>query len=74
MPRATCHERDELERRINLALHQLTENTRSASNLAKQNPADPRDFSLLQNQNAVLAEQLRVLRDCLQLHKDWHGC
>lgn len=68
-----CPERDELERRINRAVRELSEGSRAASKLARAEAAAER-FTAIHSQHDLLTERVRVLRECLHLHKDWHGC
>ena len=75
MPTPMCHERDELERRINAVLRQLATNANAASNLArKAQPENAHEFDALHKEDILLKERLQTLKDCLLLHKDWHGC
>ncbi len=69
----SCPERDELDRRLNETLCELSETSRQASDLARQNGVALK-FVAIQAQHDILAERIRVLRECLHLHKDWHGC
>jgi hypothetical protein len=69
----SCPERDELEKQLNEALRELSEASRHASNLARENGV-ALQFVAIQAQHDILTERIRVLRECLHLHKDWHGC
>jgi hypothetical protein len=71
----TCHERDELERQVNAALLELARKSSALAEMANAPaPASKQTFDNLRTENAILTERLRVLRDCLILHKDAHGC
>jgi hypothetical protein len=71
----SCPERDYLEKRIGAALHELAGRSRAAAAAAeKKGPEGERNFAELRKQHDILSERLSVLRDCLHLHKDWHGC
>jgi hypothetical protein len=75
MPLAICRERDELEKRINSLLRLLLENSRKGADLAQHHAPDANpQFMALHNADTLLRERLATLKDCLELHKDLHGC
>jgi hypothetical protein len=71
----TCPERDHLERQISVAVHELADQSRAAAAVADgEETVGDRKFAELRRQHDILTERRTVLRDCLRLHKDWHGC
>jgi hypothetical protein len=70
-----CRERDELEKRIAASLRLLSENSTKAAALAKKPTRESHlEFSALHSQDTRLRDEVKTLKDCLQLHKDCHGC
>jgi hypothetical protein len=70
----TCRERDELERQVNASLLELARNSHALADMANAPPTSKLAFDNLRMDTTILTERLRVLRDCLRLHKDAHGC
>jgi hypothetical protein len=70
-----CRERDELEKRISAVVHEMSQNSKAAGKLATHEPAGgAQAFDDLHARDIVLAVKLQILRECLRLHEDCHGC
>jgi hypothetical protein len=67
-----CPERDKLERLIRETVREIASNSGWAANIA--GGGQHQRFEHLQTNHAVLAERLRVLKECLQLHQGLHEC
>jgi hypothetical protein len=82
MPLSFCRERDELERQINAVLRQISANSTEASRIARDAVDESEEahakshasFIALHNADSLLKERLDTLKQCLELHKDCHGC
>jgi hypothetical protein len=72
VPITRCREREQLEREIHKVVRQLSHNANEALKLAGK--GDHSIFDRLREDHAILSERLRVLEECLGLHKDLHGC
>ena len=69
-----CQERRELERRILACVSELAHFSRKVSTTARSGRMSPDVYSSDLAQFAQLKTQLATLRECLEIHKDTHGC
>jgi hypothetical protein len=70
-----CAERNELEKIISACLRSLTGNSKKAVGMASAPPKNASaKFRALEIEHAEQKARLEALRECLRIHRDWHGC
>ncbi len=75
MPFNLCQERNAIQNKVNLALSALSEKSRRAHLLCSEKGAEAQAaFAALRQEHALLQERVTTLKECLELHKEWHGC
>jgi hypothetical protein len=68
-----CREREELEKEIHRIVRELARNAREAAKVAVGGGQQKR-FEDLRDNHSLLSERLTVLKHCLELHRQSHGC
>jgi hypothetical protein len=67
-----CRERNALQREIYKLVSEIASKSRMAACTARRGQREK--FESLRAEYAILADRLRVLHCCLQLHQEWHEC
>ena len=72
-----CQEKDQLEDLIHECVSRLTRLSNEIFEMARnhiETHEAEQEFFLAQNKIAALRVRRDVLRECIKLHTDWHGC